>query len=253
MTDAEAVRRELGKQLVQHAGGYLRNTVRAPLETCSVCTTPVDGYPLCYKCNGDRQIGIADLVVPLAYGISGMQSGKMLRHYKDDYSKEVRDSHTSIIGKALFLGIALHQKCIARTVGLDIGVRLTIPSLKGRDGIHPFEKIASDMNAVHAAPHLVASAGATSARDVDGTKFQLDLPSQVAGQHVLLLDDTWTTGSRTQSAALAVRAAGATAVSVLVVGRWLEPNFGHNRKFIREKLTDDYDPWLCPVTGGACP
>ncbi|MGI9092895.1 MAG: hypothetical protein ACR2FF_05535 [Mycobacteriales bacterium] len=40
-----------------------------------------------------------------------------------------------------------------------------------------------------------------------------------AGASVLLLDDTWTTGAHAQSAAAALRAAGAVAVGVWVVGR----------------------------------
>jgi hypothetical protein len=42
-------------------------------------------------------------------------------------------------------------------------------------------------------------------------------------------------------------------VSVLVVGRWLSPGYGNTRRFISEHLQSDYDPGVCPVTGGACP
>ncbi len=62
-----------------------------------------------------------------------------------------------------------------------------------------------------------------------------------------------TTGANAQSAVLAARRAGAAAVSVMMVGRWLRPDFGHNAQFIKTRLARDYDPWLCPVTGGECP
>ena len=37
----------------------------------------------------------------------------------------------------------------------------------------------------------------------------------------MLIDDTWTTGSSAQSAAIALRAAGATSVVTVVIGRYL--------------------------------
>jgi orotate phosphoribosyltransferase len=75
----------------------------------------------------------------------------------------------------------------------------------------------------------------------------------VQGHHVLVLDDMWTTGSNAQSAALALRRAGAAAVSVMVVGRWLNPSYGHTGEFIKTRLQRDYDPDMCPVTGASCP
>lgn len=57
-------------------------------------------------------------------------------------------------------------------------------------------------------------------------KFELRPAGAVEGRHVLVLDDVWTTGSNTQSAALTLRHAGAAAVSVMVVGRWLNPRYG---------------------------
>jgi orotate phosphoribosyltransferase len=70
---------------------------------------------------------------------------------------------------------------------------------------------------------------------------------------VLILDDVWTTGSNAQSAALAVRRAGAAAVSVLVVGRWLNPRRRLSAEFLSSQLTRAYEPDVCPVTGGRCP
>ena len=69
---------------------------------------------------------------------------------------------------------------------------------------------------------------------------------------MLVLDDTWTTGSNAQSAALTLRRAGAAAVSVMVVGRWLNPRFGATARFVAG-LQREYNPDLCPVTGGLCP
>jgi adenine/guanine phosphoribosyltransferase-like PRPP-binding protein len=71
--------------------------------------------------------------------------------------------------------------------------------------------------------------------------------------HVLLIDDTWATGGHAQSAVLALRKAGAAQVSVLVVARWLKEDYGDNKRFIAELANRDYDPSICPWTGGQCP
>jgi hypoxanthine-guanine phosphoribosyltransferase len=68
----------------------------------------------------------------------------------------------------------------------------------------------------------------------------------LSSQHVLILDDVWTTGSTAQSAALAVRRAGAAAVSVMVVGRWLNPDRRGTADFIATWLQRDFDPDICP-------
>ena len=76
---------------------------------------------------------------------------------------------------------------------------------------------------------------------------------ELVDQDRAVLDDTWTTGSRSLSAALALHDAGADHVSVMVVGRWLSPTFVNNAEFIKTRLQRDYDPRICPVTGGDCP
>jgi hypothetical protein len=109
------------------------------------------------------------------------------------------------------------------------------------------------MQAAGGSVDLVPTPTATCARVVAADRFSLDPDVRLDGRHVLILDDTWTTGSNAQSAALAVRRAGAAAVSVMVVGRWLSPGFGNTTAFIRTRLLTDYDPAICPVTGGECP
>jgi phosphoribosylpyrophosphate synthetase len=88
-------------------------------------------------------------------------------------------------------------------------------------------------------------------REISRTHFSaVGLPR---GAHVLLVDDTWASGGHAQSAALALREAGAARVSVLVVARWLKHDFAHNETFVRELASREYDPLLCPWTRGQCP
>ena len=100
---------------------------------------------------------------------------------------------------------------------------------------------------------LAAAPDGACDRAISAAKFVLRPTVRLDGHHVLVLDDSWTTGSNAQSAALALRRAGASAVSVLVVGRWLSPRFGRTADFVAARLAGGYDPYTCPVTGSRCP
>jgi hypothetical protein len=245
----------VAQQLVRRAGGYLRNPIRETGVTCAVCTTPVEGFDRCFVCQSayGATSGLADLVMPLTYGIAGAQSGFLLRAYKDNPDARVRQQQGLVINWLLYLAILVHEGCIGRRVGLAVARRLAVPSVRGRVGVHPFEVITRQMNATRESPRLAVSQVETGERVVSVDKFALDPETDLTGQHVLILDDTWTTGANAHSAVLAARRAGAAAVSLMVVGRWLRPEFSHNAQFIKTRLARDYDPWTCPVTGGQCP
>jgi len=245
----------VARSLVRRAGGYLRNPIRETGVTCGVCTTPVEGFDRCFVCRSayGATPGLADLVMPLTYGIAGAQSGFLLRAYKDSSDARVRQQQGLVINWLLYLAILAHEGCIGRRLGVAVERRLAVPSIRGRVGVHPFEVLTRQMNATRESPRLTVSQADTDGRVVSADRFVLDPETDLTGQHVLILDDTWTTGANAQSAVLAARGAGAAAVSVMVVGRWLRPDFGNNAQFIKTRLARDYDPWICPVTGAECP
>jgi hypothetical protein len=244
-------------ELTRTAGGYLRNPIREQYVTCATCTTPVNferRFDRCWTCNQHhRTVGIADLVVPLTYSIEGDQSHFLVRHYKDNPDPAVRNRLGRIINRVLFLGIVLHQACIEKRVGQAVNLRLAVPSLSGRRGVHPFVGMTTKMHATPATPLLVPAPEASSERLFRADQFDLAPEVDLSDQHVLILDDTWARGSRTQSAALTLRRYGAKYVSVMVVSRYLKPSYDDNAEFIKKHLGRDYDPRICPVTGGDCP
>ena len=64
------------------------------------------------------------------------------------------------------------------------------------------------------------------------------------GESVLLIDDAWVSGSSAQSAAAALRNAGAARVGCVVMGRWLTPSFGGEWGTVRDmygKLPKRFD------------
>lgn len=70
-------------------------------------------------------------------------------------------------------------------------------------------------------------------------------------RHVLLLDDTWTTGGHLQSVSAALKATGVEQVTGLVVARWLDPGWAATKSFI-DGLPATFDPALCPYSGLPC-
>jgi hypothetical protein len=244
---------QLRHALAQAAGGYLRNPIHQPKITCRVCAAPVDGFDRCWRCEQARRIGgVADVVAPLTYAIAGTPSAALVRDYKNHPARSVRESHGAVINGLVRLGIARHEHCIGRAAGLAVSCRLVVPSLTSRPGRHPFAELAHAINVVSDAVALMPAPDARCDRAIND-KFVLAPAARLDGRHVLILDDTWTTGSTAQSAALAVRRAGAAAISVMVVGRWLSPDRRVTADFIKARLHRDYDPDICPVTGGDCP
>ncbi|GAA1922385.1 hypothetical protein GCM10009716_33650 [Streptomyces sodiiphilus] len=54
------------------------------------------------------------------------------------------------------------------------------------------------------------------------------------GENVLLIDDTWTTGHHAQSAAAALKSAGAGSVAIVVLGRHLNRTFGDTEWLVEQ-------------------
>jgi hypothetical protein len=241
-------------ELAEAAGAYLHNTVRDAGVTCAVCATPVSGCHRCLTCERAYTVApLSEIVVPLIYGIKGSQSAGVLRGYKDDPLRSTRAGYAGIVNRLLFLGITLHERCVERQAGQPIDVRLTIPSVKNRPGPHPFTAIARRMNAISQSPCLAPRLAATHDHSISARHFRLTPDVDLTRRHVLLLDDTWTSGASAHSAALTLRRAGAQRVSIMVVGRWLAPGYARNARFIEGRLHNPYDPRVCPVTGGRCP
>ena len=59
------------------------------------------------------------------------------------------------------------------------------------------------------------------------------LANPAGAESVLLIDDTWTTGASAQSAAAALKAAGAEHVAAVVIGRHLNREWHENDRRIR--------------------
>jgi hypothetical protein len=239
----------LGAVLVSRAGGYLHNPVREDRATCSACARPVTGFQYCFPCQQHRCYdGLADATAFLTYAVAGRQSAYVMRGYK---APQPLDEHRTIVLLLLFLGLAGHGRCPGALADRPVTHWATVPSLPAKPGEHPLHRLVGSLPPGREV-RLGAAAEVDDPRAVSMDHYRVAAPPP-RGSHVLLMDDTWASGGHAQSAVLALRRAGAARVSLLVVARWINPAQAGSADFLRGLAARDYDPALCPWTGGGCP
>ena len=250
------VARQLRSILRERTGGYLRNVERTAYVTCQICTAPVEGSLLCNRCSEHRSSfgnALADLVVPVVYGGQTAQSQTLFYGYKDPSAAQPGDERRSVMHLMFGTVGLLHRRCIEAVVGAAITAVVTVPSTRQRAD-HPLPALAA--GCLPRTPRLLALPAALQPADprtVVPDRFVLTPVSAPADQHVLVLDDTWATGARTQSMAVALRQLGAAHVSILVLARWLAPSWPPTARYLESHQHRDFDPSECPVTGSRCP
>lgn len=235
----------LRKHIITTGSAFLRNVQWTPGVTCLNCAgvlTP--GYSLCRPCSARQgQSGLADHVGFVTYGSAGSQAGHVMYAYKANGATSYQ-----LVSSLLTYAVVAHWDCIARHAGIYPDGWAYVPSLAGRQGAHPLFQIAKRfMGTVPNVP-VTANPVAGSARDFNPAHFTV--PATTA-RHVLLLDDTWTTGGHLQSVSAALGAAGVQQVTALAVARWLDPRWSNTKSFI-DDLPPTFDPALCPYTGRPC-
>lgn len=202
----------------------------APPETpdvCSVCLTFTQGFDTCYPC-GHRQ-RVADAVLPISYSPHLRQLHAALRGYKEGWASSRR--LTLELAAVLWRFLVRHESCVARRTGIDeFPLVTTVPSSDiERDAKHPLHEIVGQLvgHTADRFEHLLRPTGAeVEPRAVDARRYEAT--RRLAGESVLLIDDTWTTGASAESAAHVLRAAGAGVIAVVVIGRHIHEDFEGN-------------------------
>ncbi|MFY1700847.1 hypothetical protein ACN28G_03700 [Micromonospora sp. WMMA1923] len=77
--------------------------------------------------------------------------------------------------------------------------------------------------------------------------FTVRLPDRSGKVRPLVLDDTWTTGSRAQSLAHSLKRAGASSVEVVVLGRHVNPDHAASRPLLKAIEEPVFDFSICAV------
>jgi predicted amidophosphoribosyltransferase len=201
---------------------------------CAVCRREAQpGFRLCVQCNAARNAfrqGLADVVVPIALAVKHEQLAHELWHYKYDVDPGVRARLGTRLAAVLWRFLAGHETHVAEAAKAAVfDIVTTVPGTRERAGQHPLEHIVGTIVGqtrdryeplLARPPRGAAPSHVLTANRYRAMRTLRDAPA------VLLIDDTWTSGGNAQSAALALRAAGAARVAVVVIGRHFDRAFG---------------------------
>jgi hypothetical protein len=179
-----------------------------------------------------------ELVVPISLYEIPSQLHHILRHYKSGaYPRHQEDFGARVVSLlAYFLG--RHADCISGEAGGDWDVVTSVPSSKRRSGEHPLVSAIHRVQWLDGQFETLLRLGAVPVGHLTASDDGFEPVRVVAGERVLLVDDTFTTGATAQSAASALGNAGATVVGLVAVGRVIKPEFSETVKEYWERQRD---------------
>jgi len=147
----------------------------------------------------------------------------------------------------LVLGIEAHLGCLAAVASAPADYWCVVPSTKVPPPEQQLRQIVRSLEP-RPAELTVELGNVVESRTLDPARYKPF--SRLDGEHVLLIDDSWVTGSSAQSAAAALKLAGAGQVSTLIVARILDPaGWPPTRRYLNSTPDAIYDPQVCPWGG----
>jgi hypothetical protein len=166
---------------------------------------------------------LADAVAAAGYAVRGGQLATDLWRYKSDGLGAAETARSRARLRELLAGFLRAQEeslCqAADMIGRPAAVAV-VPTGKGRPGRHPLLDIVESCVPLPIVP-LSVNPAATHVRGVSVDWLRVGAP--VTGADVLVVDDTWVSGGSAQSAAAALKLAGARRVAIVVLGRHVNP------------------------------
>jgi len=216
---------------VRELTALYENFMLTPLagpDVCDVCFNLTAGYQRCYACAHSKQV--LDAFTPVSYSVAGEQLHHALASYKR-MTGEVARRMGAELAAVLWRFLAGHESCLARNAqASQFELVTTVPSGdRQRDERHPLRWIAGQLVGPTRERYerlLKRSEADVEPRAFDAAKFE---PlRELHGAAVLLVDDTWTTGASAQSAAAALKGAGAGPVAAVVIGRHVNRDWHEN-------------------------
>ena len=195
-------------------------------DVCPICRGHRDETEsLCNSCAVcHRSLGSLRPVVPMSLYAKPSTMRDRLRGYKDSEDASTRRRLSRDVAALVERFFIQHGTSLAHSLGSWDAVCI-VPSTD-REPPHPLVRALSDHAAGGFGPLeqlLCRGPGEVAHRKPDRHAFEPT--TEVAGRRVLLLDDVFTTGARSQSAAYALEEAGAAVLAIVVVARRINPDW----------------------------
>ncbi len=223
---------------------------------CALCHgCPRSGFSTCWSC--DRvaaQLGwVCRLVVPVSLYVIPSPLHACLRRYKDAAREASRLRAATTVATLLGSFLQDHGDCIRAEAGTGWDYLSSVPSSAGRPGTHPLQAALGQVAwlAAQHRPILARGPGRLGHTTASARGFSATRP--VSGDRILVVDDTFTSGARAQSAAAALHLAGAQVVAIVPVGRVINPAHGpHVASYWRAQSGSPFHAGRCCLPA-CCP
>jgi hypothetical protein len=159
---------------------------------------------------------LADVVAPVAWAPKGSPLARDLWLYKS--ARPGAGEAGAGLRALLLVFLHDHGERVWRQAGMARpALACVVPSSRGRPGPHPLHALLAGFLALPWTVLRTEPGAGPGTRGLDPGRFRA--PGPLTGAAVLLLDDTWTSGGSAQSAAVALKHAGAGPVAAVVLGR----------------------------------
>lgn len=200
-------------------------------------------WSTCWNCRS-VPVGGARTIVPISLvHTSQSQLYSSLRDYKSSYlSAAIRAEHSLLLAGTLQRFLRVHRSHIEEAGGVAWDAIQVVPSTRQRAGSHPLEDVVRMTMFRDELVQLLTPTGqAIDHNQPNPAAFAA--VDESAGRGVLLVDDTFTTGARVQSAASALSSEGANVAAAVPIGRVIDTSHPTKEAFWRERrgMTFDFD------------
>lgn len=200
---------------------------------CEICHSSTDSRSRCAQCaQAMRDFGKLPDVLPIALMTSESPLYEALRVYKGRADESIRRRHRLTAAALLATFIRSHESCIG-----DFDSVTAIPS-QTRVAVHELIQLISGLRERYA--DTLAPAGPWAPRELRADRYRVT--RDVTDERILVIDDTFTSGSTMFSAYEALRQAGAMVVGPIVIGRFLrlgwEPSDRLHQHLLRTRWED---------------
>lgn len=233
----------------------MRNIATGGPSICPICRTFVDPGKgeRCYPCA--VQPDNLSAVVPITYSENLGQVHTALRNYKDGGSRAMRRQAAVRLAAILWRFLREHESCVSDAAGVaEFDLATIVPSSDPqRDEHSPFRELTGWIEPTKGRMERLLEPTGETTKEREFSAGLFRPRRRLSREAVLLLDDTWTTGSSARSAAHALRQAGASSVALVVIGRHVNPKYepvdgsGTTCGDLLEALPEDFDWNTCAV------
>lgn len=207
-------------------------------------------YSLCYKCSQHWLPQLpdvkyaCDLIVPCTVAVSPSPWYTTMWQYK----RGSRRDDILLVAQVLKVWLSNHMGRVTKAIGGPPTVAAVVPSTSASMPT-PLYQIVSQQpklcdSVLPSAVRYIGPSASWKRSYLSPDSFSVD-PEEVSGQRMVLVEDTWVTGSTALSAAIAIRRAGAAKLALIPIARMVKADDGMTDDY-KEAIRPPYDPERFP-------